>query len=90
MEELGKLRLEYKCDGNYIQVFNSPKLCSLVINGYVADSFSGFVSPKNGFVLSGNAMRYDKPVKVEAVMGIAIMRLYYDGVCVGKKLMLFG
>ena len=86
--ELGRLRIEYEKDGDLIQLYNSPKVCSLVINGNVVDEYIGLIAGM--FVLKGTIEKEDKTVLVEAKMGLVNMRLFYDGVCVAKKFMGFG
>jgi len=44
MEDLGKIRIEYKKDNNVIKIYNSPFVCSLVINGIVVDQYMGAVA----------------------------------------------
>lgn len=89
MNELGKLRMEYEQDGNVVQVYNAPTVCSLVINGEVVDEYRGLVAGR--FVLEGQIEREgEEPIPVEAKMGYIYMRLYYGNVCVGKKFMGFG
>ena len=86
--EPGELKIEYQADGNVIQVYNSLKVCSLVINGEVVDRYTGLVAGK--FVLHGFADRDGELIPVEAKMGAAFMRLYYDGELVAKRFMMFG
>lgn len=85
---LGKLRIEYKQDGNVIQIYNSPTVCSLVINGKVAKQYVGEVATR--FVLNGTIEKDDEKIQIEAKMGFFNMRLFYNGVCVAKKFMAFG
>lgn len=84
----GELRIEYKKDGNVVQVYNSLNVCSLVINGKIADRYLGEVATR--FKLTGTIEEDDNEVHVEAKMGFFNMRLFYNGVCVAKKFMAFG
>lgn len=86
--DLGKLRIEYRQDNNIIQIYNSPTVCSLVINGNVVDVYRGFVAIP--FKLKGSITREEKEIQIMAKMGLLFMKLYYDGVCVAKKFMGFG
>lgn len=85
---LGKLRIEYKRDGNVIQIYNSPTVCSLVINGKVAKQYVGEIATR--FVLKGTINEGDNVIPIEAKMGFFNMRLFVSGVCVAKKFMAFG
>ncbi len=85
---LGKLKIEYEKDSNLICLYNSPSICSLVINGKVVDRHFGFVA--SPFCLSGHARRGEKKIPVEAKMGHLFMRVYYDGKMIAKKFMAFG
>ena len=85
---LGKLRIEYKKNNNVVQIYNSPKACSLVINDKVVDQYNGAVS--DGFILKYFFEKDGKFVTIEAKMGQLFMRLYYNGVLVAKKFMAFG
>jgi hypothetical protein len=87
-KRLGKVKIEYVVDKNVIQVFNSPDICSLVINGKVVDRYIGLVATQ--FHLKGKLKFKDKEVLVEAKMGHFNIRLYYDGEVVGKAFMAFG
>ena len=80
---LGKVKLECKIDGNVIRVYNSVDMCSLVINGKVADRYYGLIG--SNFVLSGKVKMDGKRIPVTAKMGNVNMRLYYDGNLVAKK-----
>lgn len=86
--ELGKLRIEYKQDGDVVQIYNSPTVCSLVINDEVVAQYNGVVATR--FVLAGTIEKGDNSVQIEAKMGFFNMRLYYNGVLVAKKFMAFG
>lgn len=86
--KLGKLRIEYKENGNVVQIFNSPKVCSLVINGKVADQYTGLVAER--FCLKGEIDSDCGKITVEAKLGFVNMRLYYNGHLVAKKFMGFG
>lgn len=86
--ELGKLRIEYIQDNNIIQIYNSPEVCSLVINNEIVDVYKGLVATR--FILKGEIKKEDKTIYVEAKMGFFNMRLYYDGVLVVKKFLAFG
>jgi len=85
---LGKLKIEYKENGNVVQVFNSPKVCSLVINGKVVDQYTGLVATR--FSLKGEIDSDCEKITVEAKLGFVNMRLYYNGYLVAKKFMGFG
>jgi hypothetical protein len=85
---LGYLRIEYKNNGNTIQLFNSNDLCSLLINGKIADQYKGLFALK--FVLKGEVKENDKVIEVQARMGFLYMKLYYDNVLVVKKFMGLG
>lgn len=84
----GKLRIEYKNDGNVVQVYNAPAVCSLVINGKIADQYLGEVATR--FILKGTIEKDGNTIQVEAKMGPFNMRLFFGGVCVAKKFMAFG
>ncbi|MDE7452982.1 MAG: hypothetical protein K2N22_01075 [Clostridia bacterium] len=86
--ETGKLKIEYKQDNNVIQIYNSAKVCSLVINGKIADEYRGVVASR--FKLKGTIEKENKAVQIVAEMGYFYMRLYYDGILVSKKFMAFG
>ncbi len=85
---LGKLRIECRQDGNLIQIYNSPTVCSLVINYKVVAQYTGMVATR--FVLKGVVKRGDEEILVEAKMGFCNMRLFYNGELVAKKFMAFG
>ena len=86
--DLGVVRIEYEVDGNVIQIFNSPSVCSLVINGAIADQYFGIVATR--FTLNGHVTVNDKKIPVEAKMGHLNMRLYYNGELVAKEFMGLG
>lgn len=86
--ELGFVRIEHTCLGNLVQVYNSPKVCSLVINGVVQDAHYGFVVTR--FTLKGTMSFEDRVINVQARMGFMYMTLWYDNVRVAKKFMGFG
>lgn len=86
--ELGRLRIEYRQDDNIIQIYNSAKVCSLVINNEVVDQYRGAVASR--FILNGTIEIDDKVVQIQAKMGAFYMRLFYNGVLVAKKFMAFG
>ena len=86
--DLGYLKIEYKVDGYVIRVYNSPTVCSLVINDKVVDRYIGFVA--SNFVLNGEVEVGGKKIKVEARMGFVNMRLFYDEKEVDKKFMGLG
>ena len=89
MDKLGKLKMEYERDGNVVQVYNAPTVCSLVINGEVVDEYRGLVAGR--FVLEGQIeCEGEEPIPVEAKMGFLFMSLFYGNVLVGKKFMGFG
>ena len=81
MEDLGKIRIEYKKDNNVIRIYNSPFVCSLVINGKVVDQYIGAVAKP--FILHGT-------IYVAAKMGWFYMKLIYNGEIVAKKFLAFG
>ena len=84
----GKIRIEYEVNGNVIRVYNSSSVCSLVINGEIADQYFGIVG--SNFCLKGQIDAGEKTIPVEARMGQVNMRLYCDGLLVAKKFMAFG
>ncbi len=86
--DLGKVRIEYTENGNTIQVYNSPNVCSLVINGKVADQYSSLVASR--FSLKGEIDSAGQKLAVEAKMGFFYMRLFCNGGLVAKKFMAFG
>lgn len=86
--ELGELKIEYRQDNNVIQIYNSAKVCSLVVNNKVVDEYRGVVATR--FVLKGMIQKGDQAVQIEAKMGAFSMRLFYDGILVAKKFMAFG
>ncbi len=86
---IGRLRIEYKADGNIIQVYNSLDTLSLVINGMVVDEFIG-LSPDSSLRLKGKAMVDGKEIAVELKIGHVNAFLLYDGQQVAKKFMAFG
>ena len=86
--DLGKLKIEYKRDGNTVQIFNSPTVCSLVINGRVADTYNGMVATK--FILEGTIDQNGEQIIVAALMGHLFMELYYGNKRVAKKFMGLG
>ena len=88
MEDIGIVRMEYKQDNNVIKLWNSPKVCSLMINGKIVDQYRAVVATR--FVLKGEINVDDKTITVEAKMGFFFMRIYYDGKMVAKKFMGFG
>ena len=88
MEDIGVVRMEYKQDNNVIKLWNSPKLCSLMINGKIVDQYRAVVATR--FVLKGEINVDDKTITVEAKMGFLFMRIYYDGKMVAKKFMGLG
>ncbi len=85
---LGKIRIEYIADGNVIRVYNSINVCSLVINDKIIQQYWGAVSTT--FCLKGEIEVEGRKISVEARMGLANMRLYYDGKHVKTKFMGFG
>ncbi len=86
--ELGRLRIEYTQNNDLIQIFNSPTVCSLVINNKVVDEYRGVIASR--FTLKGMIEKENKIVQIEAKMGFLFMKLFYDGVLVSKKFMGFG
>ena len=88
MEDIGEVRMEYKQDNNVIKLWNSPKVCSLMINGKIVDQYRAVVATR--FVLKGEINVDDKTITVEAKMGFLFMRIYYDGKMVAKKFMGLG
>ena len=69
------------------QVYNSPNICTLVINGKAVDCYVGLVS--TSFCLTGKVKTFEKDVLVEAKMGYLYMKLYCDGNLVAKVFMGF-
>ena len=86
--DLGEIRIEYQTEGNVIRVFNSSSVCSLVINDNIVAQYHGLVAFP--FVLKGEVEVDGKMILVEAKMGLAYMRLYYDGELVEKDFMALG
>ncbi|MBE5746014.1 MAG: hypothetical protein E7359_01865 [Clostridiales bacterium] len=86
--DLGKLKIQYTENENIIQIFNSPNVCSLVINGKVVDQYSGLIATR--FCLKGEINTSDKKIIVEAKMGFFNMRLFCNGCLVAKKFMGLG
>ena len=86
--ELGKLRIEYRKDDNVIQIYNSPEVCSLVINNKVVDEYKGDIATR--FTLKGTIEKDGKVDQIVAQMGAFYMQLLYNGVLVSKKFMAFG
>ena len=84
----GNLKIEYKADGNTVQIFNSPTVCSLVINGITVDQYFGMVATR--FTLRGYATLNESKIPVEAKMGFLNMHLYYNGKIVAKEFMGLG
>ena len=88
--KLGKLRIDVEFMGNKIQVFNSPKVCSLVINNEVFDTYKGLAA--GIFELHGKIQTPDneeKDVLVEMSI-FAMMRVYCNGIQIAKKWIPFG
>ena len=85
---LGKLKIEYKTKSNIIQIYNAPEVCSLVINDKVIDQFFGLVAFP--FTLKGEIEEDGKVILIEAKMGYANMKLYYNGKLVKKAFMMWG
>lgn len=88
MGELGRLKMHYERDGNVVEVYNAPKVCSLVINGKIVDEYRGLVGWK--FVLRGAIEQDGEFIPVLAEMKYVSMKLYYAHKCVGKKFMGLG
>lgn len=86
--ELAELKIEYKQDGNVVQIYNSLNVCSLMINGVVVDMYKGVIASR--FVLKGSIEKDGNVIPVEAKMGFVNMRLFYNGVLVAKKFMGLG
>lgn len=63
-------------------------MCSLVINDKVIDQFFGLVA--STFTLKGKIEENGKVILIEAKMGYANMKLYYDGKLVKKIFMGLG
>ena len=84
----GELKIEYKNGGNVIQIFNSPTVCSLVINGVTVDQYFGMVATR--FTLKGYATLNETKIPVEAKMGHLYMSLYYNEEKVSKRFMGLG
>lgn len=85
---LGKLKIEYKSGNNIVQIYNSPEVCSLVINDKVIDQYFGLVA--STFTLKGEIVDNGKVVLIEAKMGYVNMKLYYDGKLVKRIFMGLG
>ena len=85
---LGKIRIEYKENNNVVQIYNSPQVCSLVINNEIVDQYLGVVATR--FCLKGEINSNNELIAVEAKMGYLNMRLYYNGRLVAKKFMGLG
>ena len=58
--ELGRLRIEYTQNNDLIQIFNSPTVCSLVINNKVVDEYRGVIASR--FTLKGMIEKENKIV----------------------------
>ena len=88
--ELGKLRIDTQYEGNRIQIFNAPNVCSLVINDEITDTFTGLVAGR--FQLHGKIQTPDseKEILVKMSLFTAVMRIYCDGTQIAKKWMPFG
>ena len=86
--DLGTIRIEYEANGNIIRVYNSPNVCSLVINGEIVDQYFGLVAGR--FILKGEIDLNDTKIPIEAKMGHLNMRLYYNGEVVSKEFMGLG
>ena len=86
--DLGQIRIEYKENDNIIRIYNSPQVCSLVINNKVVDQYLGLVATR--FCLKGEINTNNELITVEAKMGYFNMRLYYNGRLVAKKFMGLG
>ena len=87
-DDLGKIRIEYETNDNVIRVYNSPYVCSLMINGEIVDRYYGLEG--NNFCLKGKLDIGEEKIAVEAKMGYFYMQLYYDGELVAKKFMALG
>lgn len=85
---LGKIKIEYTVNGKIIRIYNSAYVCSLVIDGEIADQYHGIVA--GNFRLTGQLDVDGRQVPVEARMGQVNIRLYYDNKLVAKKFMGFG
>ena len=87
---LGRLRIDVIYEGNKIQIFNSLKVCSLVINDRVADTFIGLYAGE--FQLRGKIQTNDGEKEILAEMSLftAVMHVFCDGTLVAKKWMPFG
>ena len=79
---IGTLRLEHIADGHRIQIFNSPSVCSLIIDGELADKYVGFVA--STFILKGSVVVNEKEIEIKVKMGAFNLKLYYDNKLVGK------
>ena len=80
------IEIPYIDKGNTVQIYNSPELCSLVINGKIVDFYYGLVACN--FTLRYKIEdEYGKVTLVEARMGSLYMKLFVDGKLVGKKFM---
>lgn len=87
-EKLGKIKIEHVDGENVIRIYNSPNVCSLVVNGKVVDQQFGVVASL--FCLNGSMKKEGEIIPVEARMGYFNIRLYVDGKCIGKAFMGFG
>lgn len=79
---IGTLRFEHIEDGHKIQIYNSPAVCSLLIDGEIAEQYYGFVA--SPFILKGIVNVNGKEIEVKAKMGAFNLKLYYDNKLVGK------
>ncbi len=87
-KNLGKIKIEYVDGKNTIRIYNSPNVCSLVINGKVVAQKIGLVATL--FSLNGSIEKEGQTVPIEARMGYFNIRLYVGGKCIGKAFMGFG
>jgi len=82
---LGKVKIEYFLCGNVIRIYNSPYVCSLVINDKVIDQKWGVAVIK--IHLKGEIEKDGENILVEAKLNNLIstkMRLYCNGTLVKK------
>ena len=82
--DFGRLRIDVWYLGNHIQVFNSLKICLLVINGKVVDAFTELVAFT--FQMHGQIQTPSGEKTILVKFGIsAMMRVYCDGVQIAKR-----
>ena len=87
-KKLGAVKIEHIEGENIIRIYNSPEVCSLVINDKVVDQQFGITAA--WFSLNGSVNKEGRIVRVEAKMGFVNIRLYVDGKYIGKAFIGFG